>query len=344
MGWAYNVGMMRTTWDNIVGHEWAVDLLRGAIQNGRVGHAYLLTGPEQIGKTLLARTFAQALSCENENPAGRPCGRCRACTLISQDRHPDVQLLQPEISGRGKPTLKIEQVRELQQALALAAYEAPYKIAILTQFDAATIGATNAFLKTLEEPPRHVKLILTAQDADTLLPTIPSRCRTVALRPIPTATIARALVSRGLAPAGAQADSIAGLAAGRMGWAIAAVRNPDLVTQRVAQLDRLQKVLAGRRVERFAQAEKLAGKPDELRPLLQTWLSWWRDVALLSWGNNGINNVDQVITLQESAEKWDRPAVFAAWQQTDQALRRLDQNANTRLVLENLFLVYPFVN
>jgi hypothetical protein len=104
----------------------------------------------------------------------------------------------------------------------------------------------------------------------------------------------------------------------------------------------LWKVLSGRRVQRFAVAEKLARKPDELRPLLQTWLSWWRDVALLRWGNAEVSNVDRVAALQEAAGKWDRPALFTAWQQTDQAIRHLDQNANTRLVLENLFLVYPF--
>jgi DNA polymerase-3 subunit delta' len=332
--------MKPTIWDDIVGHEWAVDLLRRAVQNDRVGHAYLFAGPEQIGKTLLARTFAQALSCTHE-PAGRPCGQCRACSLIAQDRHPDVQVVQPEISGRGKPTLKIEQVRELQQALALAPYEAPYKIAILKAFETATLGATNAFLKTLEEPPRHVKLFLTAQDADTLLATIPSRCRTVALRPVPTTKITQALVDRELISDEEEASTLAGLAAGRIGWAFQAAKNPDLIAQREAQINALHKVLNGRRVERFREAEILARKPDKLRALLQTWLSWWRDAALLSWHNETINNVDQVAALRDAAGKWTRPAVFTAWQKTDQAIRYLDQNANTRLVLENLFLVYP---
>ncbi|MCA9945206.1 MAG: hypothetical protein KC449_17095, partial [Anaerolineales bacterium] len=126
-----------STWEAIVGHAWAVDMLASGLANGRLGHAYLITGPEQVGKTTLARTFAQALNCEAPE-AERPCGQCRPCKLIATDRHPDVKFVSPEVSGRGKLTLKIEAIRQLQQDLTLSAYEARYKVAILERFDAAT--------------------------------------------------------------------------------------------------------------------------------------------------------------------------------------------------------------
>ena len=184
---------MSTAWNQIVGHEWAVDLLRGAIIHDRVGHAYLFTGPRQVGKTTLARSFAMALNCEASSLAERPCGHCRPCKLIGDGRHPDVRLLLPEVSGRGKSALKIDQIRGLQQELSLTPTEARYKIAIIKQFDAANQSAANAFLKTLEEPPNHVILLLTASEADALLPTITSRCRTIALRPLPTNSIEQVL-------------------------------------------------------------------------------------------------------------------------------------------------------
>ena len=115
----------------------------------------------------------------------RPCGKCRACSLIAADRHPDVRVLEPEATDRGTQSLKIEQIRGLQQDLSLSAYEGRYKIAIIRDFDAALPSAANAFLKTLEEPPAKVVLLLTATDADELLPTIASRCHTINLRPIP---------------------------------------------------------------------------------------------------------------------------------------------------------------
>ena len=110
-----------STWENIVGHNWAVEMLASGLANDRLGHAYLITGPEQVGKTTLARAFAQALNCEAPE-AERPCGHCRPCKLIAIDRHPDVKVVSPEVSGRGKLTLKIETIRQLQQDLNLSAY------------------------------------------------------------------------------------------------------------------------------------------------------------------------------------------------------------------------------
>lgn len=338
---------MAKRWEDLIGHRWAVELLQGAIVNGRVGHAYLFTGPEQIGKTTLARLFAQALNCEAADPEQRPCGECRPCRLIANDHHPDVRLVEAELSGRGQRSLKIDQVRELQQGLSLAAYEARSKVALVPHFEAASQGAANAFLKTLEEPPANVVLLLTAPEADSLLPTITSRCRIVALRPLPATEIAAALQQHWqVAPA--QARLLSHLADGRMGWAIRALQEPERLAEREEQLADLRAALAGNRVDRFALADRLAKKPEALPPILQTWLSWWRDLALLRWGGGngstgqGISNVDQEEELRRLAAHWPKEAVLQALQQTRQALWQLERNANTRLVVENLFLNYPY--
>lgn len=333
-----------TVWDDLVGHEWAVDLMQGAIAHGRVGHAYLFTGPEQIGKTALARTFVQALNCEAADPGARPCGQCRACTLIAADRHPDVRLLHPEVSGRGQLSLKIEQIRDLQRDLNLAAYEARRKAAIVTNFQAASQGAANAFLKTLEEPPGDVVLLLTAVEADALLPTITSRCRVVALRPLPVERIVEALERRWHLPP-EKARLLSHLADGRLGWALDALEDPDVVQERAEKVESLLKALRGGRVERFALAEKLAKDPEALTSILQTWLTWWRDLAMLAWGgrNEAITNVDRRQELIDLARRWDREAAVAALKQTRTALWQLEHNANVRLVLENLFLTYPYL-
>jgi DNA polymerase III subunit delta' len=330
-------------WNELVGHEWAVELLSAAIRHGRIGHAYLITGPAHIGKTTLARTFAQALNCLSGDLASRPCGRCRACTLIAAHRHPDVRLLTGEVSGRGKLTIKIDRLRTLQHSLNLAAYEARWKVAILEQFDAATVGAANAFLKTLEEPPNNVILLLTANEADGLLPTITSRCRTIALRPLATATIIDALEARYHLPP-EQARLLGQLADGRLGWAINAAQDSALLQTRESQLSWLQEALAGRRVGRFVLADKLSRKPEELPAIFQTWLSWWRDLALLAYGAGtavAISNVDQETELRRLAGSWSPEQIMTALEQTAQAITLLERNANTRLVLENLFLVYP---
>ena len=333
-----------SNWDSVVGHRWAVEMLADGLANGRLGHAYLITGPEQVGKTTLARIFAQALNCE-EPEAERPCGHCRPCKLIAADRHPDVKVVQPEVSGRGKLTLKIETVRQLQQDLNLSAYEARYKIAIFQRFDAATIGAANAFLKTLEEPPGKVILLLTATDADMLLPTISSRCRTLNLRPLPTDLIEQSLATRWQVPA-EKATLLAHLADGRLGWAVQAAQDDTILQARAEHLTQLHDALKGRRVRRFQLADRLARKPETLPELLKTWLSWWRDLTLLSQRRGQpialtLTNIDEVARMEPLAAVWTEQQITDSLHQTNKALWQLERNANTRLVLENLLLVYP---
>ncbi len=339
-----------STWNQIIGHDWAVGLLQGAIRHERVGHAYLITGPTQIGKTTLARTFAQALNCEAAE-AERPCGQCRTCQLIAADRHPDVRFLVPEVSARGKPSIKIDAVRALQQGLSLAAYEARVKVAILRQFDTANINAANAFLKTLEEPPSNVVLILTAADADTLLPTISSRCRVIGLRPLPTELIEQNLLTRWRV--GEElAHLLAHLADGRLGWAVQASQDEKILQVRQKQLDVLLEAVNGRRHARFTIADKLSRRPELLPDLLRTWLSWWRDLALLAQNLEGvrkanspaISNVDQQLQLAQFAATWLPEQIQESLKQTNLALWQLERNTNTRLTMENLFLVYPFLN
>ncbi len=290
----------------------------------------------------LSRTFAQAINC-TADPAERPCGECRACRLIAEDKHPDVRVILPDVSERGAQSIKIDQIRRLQQDLSLSAYEARYKVALIKRFDTANLNAANAFLKTLEEPPSNVILLLTATDSDTLLPTINSRCRTVSLRPTPTTLIEETLMTRKHVPP-EEANLLAHLADGRFGWAVGAHENHAVLGERRLQLDALHQALRGSLVARFALAESLARKTDTLPPLLRTWLSWWRDMALLAYGRRAIeliSNIDEIELLHELTGGWKRVDILAALKQTESALRQIGQNANARLVLENVMLTYP---
>ncbi len=333
-------------WDAIIGQDWAVDSLRSAVRDGRFGHAYLITGPDHIGKTTLARTLAQAINCTAPNISERPCGHCRSCHLIALGRHPDVRFLSGEISTRGARTIKIDQIRQLQKDLNLTASEARYKLAILKQFENANPSAANAFLKTLEEPPQHVVLILTASDADTLLPTVASRCRIINLRPLSVGLITQALMNQ-FEVSPEEASLIAHISRGRIGWAIRAIQEPDLLLARAERLDSLQQSFGQNRVGRFALAESLARDPEELPFVLRSWMSWWRDAALLAHGDRmseAITNIDQLANLENHVQEWPSPVIIHSLKQTDMALNQLRQNANVRLVLENLLLSYPRAN
>ena len=144
--------------------------------------------------------------------------------------------------------------------------------------------------------------------------------------------------------AAGEANLLAHLADGRLGWALAAHRHDAPLQERDAHLTTLQQALGGSLVARFALAETLARKADTLPSLLRTWLSWWRDLALLAYGprrDDAISNIDQVEQLHQLAGQWPRQQVLASLAQTAAALRQLAQNGNARLVLENVLLTYP---
>jgi DNA polymerase-3 subunit delta' len=141
------------------------------------------------------------------------------------------------------------------------------------------------------------------------------------------------------------AHLLAHVADGRLGWAITAAADPDVLTARSDQLDLLDKALATTRVGRFALADTLARKPDQLLDVLRTWLSWWRDLALLTFGRQQeahLSNIDRQEALYSHANQWTTQQVLRGLARTDKAIWQLERNANTRLALENMLLAYPF--
>jgi DNA polymerase-3 subunit delta' len=251
----------------IVGHEWATALLRRSLAEDRVGQAYLITGPPQIGKTTLARTLAQALNCMHPQAAERPCGSCRACRLVHKGNHPDVQIIEPD-----GVYLKIDQIRALQHQVALSPMEGRWKVYILREMERATVEAANALLKTLEEPPAHAVLLLTASEAEALLPTIVSRCQPIPLRPLNWQVVEQAL-GECWQVSPEHASLLARLSGGRLGWAVEASRESSVLERQSQRLDELQQALLGQgRAERFAYAEKLSRNPATLREVMVLWL------------------------------------------------------------------------
>ncbi|MGC9335498.1 MAG: DNA polymerase III subunit delta', partial [Anaerolineae bacterium] len=126
----------------VIGHDWAVALLREGLAKGRAAHAYLFSGPPQIGKTHLALALAQALNCEQPDP---PCSDCPSCRRIAARTHPDVRLIAGEGAG---DSIKIDQVRDLQRESILLPYEGRCRVFVLQRMDQATIEAANSLLKT----------------------------------------------------------------------------------------------------------------------------------------------------------------------------------------------------
>lgn len=324
-------------WD-IVGHAWAVASLRQAVAQDRISHAYLFTGPRGVGKTTLASRLAAALLCVREEVSERPCGACRACRLVSSGNHPDLHMVASEHVGAN---LKIDQVRDLTRSLSMTPVEGRRKVAILQRFEEATPSAANALLKTLEEPAPGVVLVVLAQEADLLLPTIVSRCQHISLRPLALNEVERALVERWRASA-ERARLLARLSGGRLGWAVQRVEDEEAMARRARRLDDLDGLVSGSIVERFAYAEKLAQDPIATQETLDLWIGWWRDVLLVSSeADTPLTNVDRASALRDYAKRFDVDAAVRVIHALRSACQKLQRNANKRLTLEVLMLDVP---
>jgi DNA polymerase-3 subunit gamma/tau len=168
---------------DLVGQEHVARGLSGAIESGRIGHAYLFTGARGVGKTSAARIYAKALECER-GPAAEPCNDCDSCRAIAAGQDVDVVEIDAA-SNRG-----IDEIRQLRQNVAVRPARGRFKIYIIDEVHMLTREAFNALLKTLEEPPQHVKFVLCTTEPEKLPITILSRCQRFDFTTVDTVSIA----------------------------------------------------------------------------------------------------------------------------------------------------------
>jgi DNA polymerase III subunit delta' len=329
---------MMNNW-NLVGHEWAVDMLKKHVIHGTMRHAYLFAGPPGIGRRTLALRFAQALNCPTPVETGIACGVCRDCKQIESMKHADLTMVQSDSEGG---ILKVDQIREARKTLILKPFMSKYRVALFLRFQEANDNAANALLKTLEEAPSYAVLILTADNPEQLLPTILSRCEVLRLRPLRVDDVQKALVGRGVETS--RARLIAHISGGRMGYAIRLIENDTLLERREERLNDLLTLLPASRVEKFAYADKLAKDKDAMRQTISFWLSYWRDVMLrAAQAESPLVNVDRNLEIEDLAGRMDLPSARTVVGGLENALEKLERNVNPRLLAEVLLLDLPNV-
>jgi DNA polymerase-3 subunit delta' len=337
---------------NIIGHTWAIDHLRRSIAGGRAAHAYLISGPAEVGKGLMALRLAQALNCEQGGPD--PCLECRTCGRIQRANYPDVRIagltsqaagLKAEEAARQRD-LKIDTIREWQADITLRPYEGRRRVFILHDAERMSEAASNAMLKTLEEPPHYATLVLVANTAGDLMPTIVSRCQPIKLRPVPRALLAEELQRRRSLSAG-DAELLAAWSSGRPGWALRMVDNPDELEARQTLLDELAGLASLPRAEALRWAEEQSklfrgGEQANVYAALDLWQGWWRDVMLTSAGcSEAVTHIDRRKELELAAKRYTLPQLHAFLRRISQTAQQLRENVNPQLAIENVLLHLP---
>lgn len=296
---------------DVIGHKEAVEKLKNAIRSGRIANAYIFSGPAGVGKEFVAINFAKALNClsrvaecEEVGANGEDsCDECISCRRIDDGNHADVMLIRPEGTR-----LKIDQMRFLQRQGAYRAIEGNYKVYIIAEAEKMTAEAANSLLKTLEEPPGAMVLILLTSVYSALLPTIRSRCQSLKFSLVPMAVLRDELIKRFGLPE-SKAKWVALRSQGRVGSALKLAREEDTrhktqdarqeegssslksrVVSRESSSEDVDEISTsfpslGRRSEEallsvFRKAESLSEAQDSLDALL----SWYRDLLLVKQG------------------------------------------------------------
>lgn len=319
---------------DVVGHKDILKYISSAVEDNRVSHAYILNGERGSGKKMLANLFAMTLLCETGD--NEPCGKCHSCKQAESGNHPDIIRVTHE-----KPnSISVDDIRtQVNNTVDIKPYQGPYKVYIIPQADMMTPQAQNAILKTIEEPPSYAVFLLLTENAETLLPTINSRCVMLKLRNIKDTLIKKYLMENLEIP-DYKADMCTAFAQGNMGRAIMLANSDHFNEIREEAVQLLKHISEMELNEIVAAVKNISVYKLEITDYLDIIMIWYRDVLLYK-ATKEIDKVvfkDQLQSIKEQARKSSYEGIELILESLEKAKARLKANVNFDLVMELLFL------
>ena len=308
----------------IAGHAKSIATIRRILGSGRIAHAYLLFGPEGIGKKKVAAAFIEALFCGRDEG----CGECSSCRKIASGNHPDIHLLEPD--GQ---FIKVDQVRALQKDLAYRPYEAARKACIIDGADRFNPSSGNSLLKTLEEPPGNALIILLASTADAVLPTIRSRCQQIPFSGVPVGEIAGFLQGSDIDEGSARVA--AALADGSIARALN-LCSVEIMAERSTVISTACNLSANSMSDIFAFGELLDKDREKALQALDILTSFWRDMLHLRSGSAEIVNSDLAALLEKETSRRSIELLLLGVENLGKTRQAILRNANVRLAMDVL--------
>lgn len=312
----------------VAGHEAIRRHLAAAVTGRTVSHAYLFEGIAGVGKRTMAREFAKALLCTEPQAPLQACGRCVSCRTFDSGNHPDVTW----ITRGAKASLGIGEIRDsLVRDIHIQPYQSDYKVYLIEEADAMTTEAQNALLKTLEEPPAYVLIILMAANSRKFLPTVLSRVITLHFQPLPEELIAAQLTTRkGLNPE--QASLVASLSRGSLGTALDLVSSETFTALREELTSMLESLHGGRPSDILNHAQLFNRYKDQQETVFSLMQIWFRDLLMLKVTGDprSVLTKDRLESLQALALDYDVDEIlraFSSVQNIQDAIRQGAQYA-----------------
>jgi len=332
----------------LVGHSSIKRFLQKNLINDKVSHAYLFTGPKFIGKTTMAKLFANSLICENykkeiftEDSADTklPCGECSRCKQWQSNIYPDIYWIEREQKGeKTKTKISVEQIRNLIDKISKRSFADSYKIVIIPEAETLSIEANNALLKTLEEPTVNTVILLISSHKNNLLSTIYSRCHHINFSQVRSKEIYAHLVESGVQRSAAQEISRA--SQGKSTVAGRFLKAPEKYDEHKQAIADLASLLDKNKGEVLVKIEGFKNyTPEQWKKMLNNFLSVLRDVLLIKTYNEGlVANVFVQERLSVLAKKMSVLKVGRMMREVFKILSLANNNINFKLAFENLMV------
>jgi DNA polymerase III subunit delta' len=319
---------------NILGHEREVEVLQRAVMLGKVSHAYSFEGEAGCGKKEIADAFAITLQCEKG--AKDACMECPSCKQAITRNHPDIIYLHHE-----KPnTISVGEIREqINQDVYVKPYNGNRKIYIIEDAQKMNIQAQNALLKTIEEPPSYVVIILLTTNEEAFLPTIRSRCVSLKIKPVKTAQIEEYL-EKILSVPKDQAKICAAFAQGNIGKAARLSASEDFAQMRASVVQLLKRLREIDLYELVSAVKQITEYKLEIMDYFDIMMVWYRDVLLYK-ATSDVNQLifqDEIYEIKKQVSTSSYEGLELIMKGIDKAKRRIEANVNLDLTLEMLLL------
>ena len=282
-------------------HEDIAENLINNIRDGISCQAYIFEGQRGVGTTECAKLFANALVCKNISTA--PCGSCNACIMAKAESHPDIYTLSPV---DGKRNISVDQIRNIVTDAYTKPYESGKKVYIISYGDDMNEQAQNAFLKVLEEPPQYAVFVILAENNESLLPTIRSRCTSVKFNPVGDEKV-REYIRNNYPEDSEKADFLVQYAGGVVGEIEKILNTENFLSLRQESLGKLEALLSPRKLDSYQVAEFLEENKDDAELILKFWQGFLRDMMLIQTGAQKLikstDYIDNLINLSNKTEE-----------------------------------------
>ncbi|HHU77540.1 MAG: DNA polymerase III subunit delta' [Caldicoprobacterales bacterium] len=319
--------------DHIIGQSPLIAGMKRILAGGRIVHAYLFTGPAGAGKKTMSGLFAQALLCTGQG--NKPCRQCIVCRQFQSGNHPDVIRIKKPVD---KTAIVVDQIRELQGIVKVKPYQAGKRVCFIEQAHLMTEQAQNALLKTLEEPPSHTLFFLLADNTNTLLSTILSRCQHFRIGSMSGEDISE-ILERRLSISRQDAAVYAALSQGNPGKAISLAEDDTFRHNREILIKGFSQAGSAGILELYDIFSRNKDRKEELLDILQIWI---RDLLILKetgeW--NLVVNLDQTHLLKRQVSRFTSAALRDMIKNIEESRRMLKNNSNYQLTVESLLLSF----